>query len=314
MRKTSYEQIIEWKKRRGGHPRLGAELVFRIDTLKRSVNGISPAQSELLEFVPIRLVTILEVFVRDIVAELVDHSNYFFERGEKLAKGAKVDLAFAAHVDRNELTIGDFVAHSVSFNDVGAVFNILGSLVDDFATKLKSSHPRWTEEINSWPQTPVVRNYDDMMASLNHLYSVRHILTHELPMHVVTDKSNIENFIKATSEFILATDWVIIDVTQGSTPKTQIEMNQIAGNDLEENESILADKVNEIKSLNGLDHQKFDELQEAWENFANQQASLVASQVEGGSMQPMIWAGEKSSLLRERSSQLERIRMGWMDQ
>lgn len=140
MRRTSYEQIIEWKTRQGDHSRLGMELVAEIQSLAEKADAVVDTAYEYTNFIPIRLVTILEVFLRGQIAELVNSNESYFERGEKLVRGAKIDLAFASHVDRRELTVGDFVAHAVSLNSIESVMKIMDTLLCSFASKLKASH------------------------------------------------------------------------------------------------------------------------------------------------------------------------------
>lgn len=146
MKRPTYDQIVDWNKRRGGQGRLGGELVTQIDALRVASNAISGISPTFIEFVPIRLVTLLEVFVRGIIDELVNFNEEYFDRGVKFTKDPKIDLAFAALVNRRELTVGDFVAHFVSFNNIDAVYSALNNLLGNFTKKLKEVHPRWSED------------------------------------------------------------------------------------------------------------------------------------------------------------------------
>lgn len=313
MRRSSYKEIIDWKNRRGDGPRPAMEFIDQIQNLGTSAEVIAGVGSVYVDYVPIRLITIVEVFLREVIAELVDSDETYFKRGEKLVKGAKIDLAFAFHVNRRALTIGDFVAHAVSLNRIDDVMRIMDTLLEDFASKLKASHPKWTEEVEKWPLTPIVADYDKMMAALARLYEIRHILTHELPAEKVFSSAEVPNFVDAARKFVEATDWVVVEAAHGSIPYTQLEMNIGAGDALCKEEAALARAVIGIGKLNGVDSQDLSEVQEAWERFTDLQASFVASQVEGGSMYPMMWAGEKRTLVRERISQLDRIKKDWMD-
>lgn len=312
MTRSSYHQIINWNERRGDHSRLGFELALQVDALRADATPVTELSRTFVEFVPIRLVTTMEVFLRGVIAELINGREEYFERGEKLAKGAKIDLAFAAHVNRRELTIGDFVAHAVSLNSVDSILSVLNTLLGSFTSKLKVAHPRWSEEAEDWPLSPIIDDYDTMVASLAHLYEVRHILTHELPQIPVLDPEEIPNLAAAAKAFIVATDWVVVEALHGSVPRTQTEMNISAGNDLRHEEIRLADTLREVTEL-GVDVDALHTLQEKWTEWADMQAILVASQVEGGSMYPLMFAHEKELLTRERIDQLIRLKAEWMD-
>ncbi len=313
MRRTKYQQIIDWNERQGDHRRLGAELVHDIDRLMKEADAVSGSSPEFIEFIPIRLVTILEVFLRGVIAELIDERDDYFERSDKLVKGAKFDLAFAAHIDRRELTIGDFVAHAVSLNNVESIISTLDTLLLDFPAKLRTAHPRWTEESEDWPLRPIIDDCDLVMASLARLYEVRHVLTHELPSSPFLVPAEVPKLSKAAKSFIAATDWVVVEALHGSVPKTQIAMNLSKGDELRDEEAQLTAALDEANKLDGIDRAALSALQTAWADWADMQANLVAFQVEGGSMYPTIWASEKAALTRERIDQIERLMSEWMD-
>lgn len=312
MKRSTYQQIIDWNQRRGGYPRLGIELVTQIDNLQAEGNKVGVSDSVYLEFIPIRLVTTVEVFLRGVIGELVDKGEPYFSRAERLTKGAKIDLAFAAHVDRGELTIGDFIAHAVSFNSAESAVAALDTLIEGFVPKLKSSHPRWSEEIDTWPLPSILADYDAMMAALSRLYTVRHTLTHELPTERVLDPIEVPMLIASCKAFVEATDWVVVGCLHGSVPKTQMSMNLQAADGLRSEEEKLAIRIERSKALPGINVMVLEAVQAVWQRFADAQADLVASQVEGGSMYSMIWAGEKESLVRDRIEQLERMDSQWM--
>lgn len=314
MRKSNYQQIIDWNERHGGHRRLGVELVNEIDGLIAEANSVSGSALKYGEFISIRLVTILEVFLRGVIAELIDEKDLYFGRGDKLVKGAKLDLAFAAHINRRELTVGDFVAHAVSLNNVDSVISALDTLLVDFPAKLKVAHPRWNEESQDWPLPPIMDDYDHMMASLTRLYEVRHVLTHELPSSPFFDHAEVPKLATAARLFIIATDWVVVEALHGSVPRTQIAMNLSMGDELDDEEAKLTAAMDEVFKLQGIDRDALNALQTSWTEWADAQANLVASQVEGGSMYPMVWASEKAALIRERIDQLERVMSEWMEQ
>ncbi|AUQ65713.1 lysozyme inhibitor LprI family protein [Phaeobacter inhibens] len=313
MKRPNYQQIIDWNERQGDHRRLGVELAGEIDALMVEADAAWVSSPKFVEFIPIRLVTTLEVFLRGVIAELIDEKDVYFERGDKLIKGAKLDIAFTAHINRRELTVGDFVAHAVSLNNVESIVSTLDTLLVDFPAKLKVAHPRWKEESDDWPLPPIIKDYDQVMASLARLYEVRHVLTHELPSSPFLDPAEIPKLATAAKSFIAATDWVVVEALHGSVPRTQITMNLSKGDELRDEEARLTAAIDEAIKLHGIDCDALSALQISWSEWADAQANLVASQVEGGSMHPMVWASEKAVLTRERINQVERLVSEWMD-
>lgn len=309
MSSSHYHQIIDLKKRRGKNTPFGLE--FEIQHLREKAEAAKKFGLNFDEFITIRLVTILEVFVRDTISDLTNSREEFFERGEQLVKGSRIDLAFVAHVNRRELTIGDFIAHSVSLNSIAAIISVLDKLLENFTAKLKVAHPRWTEDVNEWPLPPIVKDFDTMMASLARLFETRHVLTHELPQMPVLDPDDMSEFTAAAAAFIEATNWVVLEALRGAVPRTQTEMNNCAFDDLRLEEARLAATLSEVEALASINLEALHALQEGWNRWADAQADLVASQVEGGSMGPGLWAYEKTTLVQDRIDQLLLFKKHW---
>ena len=60
----------------------------------------------------------------------------------------------------------------------------------------------------------------------------------------------------------------------------------------------------EIQARGELDEKKLAASQAAWDAYANSDAALHASLVEGGSMYQLIWAASKAEVTRERVNRL----------
>lgn len=152
---------------------------------------------------------------------------------------------------------------------------------------------------------PTVVDYDATMAALGRLFEVRHILTHELPSEIVFDPNDLPTFIEAVQRFIEATEWTVVEILHGSVPRTQVEMNRLAGEDLRGHEEELEAVLKRVEAHPDIDDDALSEAQSAWADFADRHACLVASQVEGGTMYPLLWASAKAALVRDRITQLK---------
>jgi hypothetical protein len=84
---ATLQNILHVRSRALGHPSLSKTKINDLANAWKSTLSTQPLAEEL---VPARIVTILEVFVRDWVEQLVDHGSSFFERAAKL----KLDLTF----------------------------------------------------------------------------------------------------------------------------------------------------------------------------------------------------------------------------
>ena len=264
---------------------------------------------EFVDFIPIRLVTIIEVFVREVVREIVDHGQPYVDRAEKLAKGAKIDFAFASNLQGQKLSIGDLVAHAISVNNLSQIIAYFDGLIPDFAKKLRLSHSRWSEDIESWPLPAIIGDYNKTIATLARLFEVRHILTHELPRQNPYEPNEIDNFLVAGREFLDATDWLVVETLKGHVPRTQMTMNVQAGETMGEMLAEMDALLDAIGQKNEVDGDLLRQSQDAWSAYAEKEANLHASLVLGGSMYPMVWASAKAEVVKHR---IEVLRW-WVD-
>jgi len=311
MRQPNPDHILEWRERRGVQSGAAFDINTRLNDLGKAWRA-SP-NLYLAEFIPIRISTCIEVYVRELVRELVDAGSPYADQVAKLVKNAKLDLAFAAHLAGKRLSIGDFVAHSVSINGIDAAISILSTLIADFIPKLKVAHARWTEEEENWPLTPIIEDYEQTIGVLDKMFEVRHVLTHELPHVPFVDELNIDGLCEAASIFVEACDWVIVAELHRSIPRTQLAMNDSASGSLEEAQDLLNSAVLAATALSGIDCDKLNEVQLLWQQFIDCEASLVASQAEGGSMYPVLLSSAKKDLVNDRVGQLRRLEDRWMD-
>lgn len=260
-----------------------------------------------------RITTCVEVYTGEVVRELIDTGGTYLESAGKLAKNAKLDLVFAAHLSGQKLSIGDFVAHTISINSIDAVMSALSTLIVDFGQKLRASHPRWSEETENWPLDPILSDFDQTIGALARMFETRHVLTHELPDHLSVQEMDPTVFCEAARNFIDACDWVVVSELQGSVPRTQIAMNIGASAKLDNASNDLKIALGLVAKLSGANIGLLEKPHAKWLEFADSEASMIASQVEGGSMYPMLWASAKEDLIRRRVSQLKHTIEDWMD-
>src|SRR3546814_898927 len=226
--RSAAKEILE-RKSRGG-TQFGRISLSHIRALQHMWEKHSNTSEDFSDLIPIKMVTLLEVFVRDAIRDIVDSGQTYIERAEKLSKGARIDLLFAAHLQGQRLSIGDLVSHTISVNNVSSIISSFDALIPNFTDQLKQSHEKWSEEAVNWPLPPLVKNYDTLIKSLYRLFEVRHIVTHEIPLKRVYAHTEIGDFLEAGATFIEATDWVIISALHGSVPRTQLSMNEDTAN------------------------------------------------------------------------------------
>lgn len=81
-------------------------------------------------------------------------------------------------------------------------------------------------------------------------------------------------------------------------------MNMAAGDELDLVAREMEQLLVSIRDRGEIDGEKLAASQAAWEAYADSEAQLHASLVEGGSMYPLIWATSKAEVTRERVNRL----------
>ena len=174
----------------------------------------------------------------------------------------------------------------------------------DSGKKLRESRELWTEDQNAEPLPVILRDAERTLSIVGRIFEVRHILTHEVPREQPFALGEIAEFLASTRDFLSATDWLLVGETKGDVPRSQMAMNMAAGDELDLVAREMEQLLVSIRDRGEIDGEKLAASQAAWEAYADSEAQLHASLVEGGSMYPLIWATSKAEVTRERVNRL----------
>lgn len=259
--------------------------------------GTGPLQIP-AQFVAIRLVTILEVFTRDWVAELIDAGDPYTARGGELVKGSlKIDYAMAQALVGKQLTFGELVSHDIPVNDIGDIERAFSSLIgESFFGKLASVTDRWALRDGEGAPKPILGDPAWARAQIGRLFVDRHIIVHELPDDRSVALEAIGDYARATSLFVEVADQYLQWLLHGDYPATQAEMNEAAARKAEVADAELRVLVGQLDPDNS--DGRLAAAQSAWEDYRLKQAQYRAGG--SGSIAPMLFADEMEKLTRER--------------
>ncbi|MDI1284022.1 MAG: DUF1311 domain-containing protein [Reyranella sp.] len=261
------------------------------------------------DFIPIRIVTELEVFARAWIKELIDHGTPYAEHAATLAKdvGIKFDYAVSQALIGQRFSLGDLVSHSVSVNSFDQLIGNFNKLLGhDFLPSLKDVHDRWSVELHGKPKTPIIEDMDAMCRHLSRLFEVRHVVVHEKPSVPVFSEGDIASFFSAAQMLIQATNERFTFLRHGLYPLTQMDMNIEAGQRYLNTKGRLAQVLAKFDKSTMPD---FDAAQEAWEAYIEAHASAVSGfgKPGAGSMASMVYSSIKQQLTDRRMKDLEEL-------
>ena len=212
-----------------------------IEDLRRDWERAGSAAQPFLDFVPIRLVTILENSVREVIGQAVDYGQPYASRGLTLIARfpAKAIVDTLPLMREERITLGDLASHGFS---TGRMDEIIGALTtifgDGFREELASIRTLWSED-EGQDLPPLI---SDMMATigcLDQLLQVRHMLVHEQPANTPYSKEDVLHFFEQTGAFVSALKWTLIGKLYGAVPRTQLAINMQSKQEMVETQAEL---------------------------------------------------------------------------
>jgi hypothetical protein len=211
--KPQIANIEAWAKRRGRNSS-SSLVISKLGDFKRLWEARS--SDEFADFVPIRLVTLIESFMQAAIEELVDHGQPYLERSGEIIKYKKIDFEYIQAISGKKITVGALIAHAISINNFDQILSTLKNILgNEFRCNLEAVHDRWAVEISGDAQTPIISDFSTMAQNLSRLFQVRHILVHEIPAEQPYKSDEIEGFFTACGEFLSAVDQIVATELRG---------------------------------------------------------------------------------------------------
>lgn len=312
-------EILEVKERNPLRHRFGS---YSLENLKSQWTKTGKNEGSTPDFYVIRAVTLLEVFTRSNIAELIDHGMEYANRAIELSKNLKMDFALVQGIQGRAITLGDIVAHNVSVNSFGQMLGHFETLLDKKPLRrlLADTVDRWATEIEKKPSEPIIRDFDVLARSLTRLFEIRHVLCHETPRKAVYAVDDVDDFLNEAVRFAKALEEVLTFEMFGLVPLTQTEMNIAASENLRKKEHELKQLLSDIRAKvkvfddarlpsgaqradgSGLDC--LDDAEEKWLSYRNAQCEFDTHLNRGGTIRPTLWAGEATRLTEIRIAEL----------
>lgn len=259
------------------------------------------------QFIAIRLVTILEVFTRDWVTELVDAGDPYTSRAAELVKGSlKIDYAMAQALVGKQVSFGELVSHEIPVNDIGDIERAFSALIDDqLFTCLEGVSDRWAITEEGKPAPLIFPNPQWARQQLGRLFAARHVIVHELPDDRSDEVADIADFVSATCQFVEAVDQYCDKLLHGDRPLTQLEMNFAAAEKAEKAEAELQEVLSKLEAEGA--NPTLAASQRAWTDYRRHQAEFRSriNDPMPGSIAPMIYHDEMERISRARIAELD---------
>lgn len=310
MARDRISELLMIKQRAGKYKRVPshADILSLKDIWEKHFKNIGPAD----ELVPIRIVTMLEVFLRHWIEKLIDHGAPYVERASKLSQNLKYDFAIARSLQGGSVSLGQLIAHSISLSQLEPIASTFNALLDqDFFIALSKVRDRWAVELEGDAAVPIIRDISEVRKTLAKLFDARNILVHEMPKLPPHEVEDVAGFLDQSTEFVQAAEELFASLIYGQYPLTQMGMNADAAKQRESAVAELESVCVQIEGASGSD--EIRNVQKLWSSFMEAEADRVTEWDLGGSIRPMIHSSTATSLIKDRIRQLTEWLDGRMD-
>lgn len=284
--------------------------------LQHDLQQAGEAAEPFLDFVPIRLTTIIEHVVRSSVRRVVDHGEPYSSRGMKMLSklSGKVIVEALLAFSERKITIGQLVSYSFSTGRLSEILGTLGAIFEtDICQEFSTISTKWTEPEKN-QVGPIISDVEGNFAAVDTFLKIRHILVHELPKDCPYSKNDMAFFIEQAELFVEALDWLVVSRLYDSVPYTQLEMNAQASDEAK----IASD---ELDALRGGSTKRFakpqtpeEEIEYYWDKFCDLSARKYAGYLDDGwpgTIAPLLYSSAFRAMTEWRIESIQRWRSPW---
>lgn len=278
----------------------------KLRSLSETEFGIS---EEFSRYIPKAVVAALQGFLRVALGNILDLGEPYLSRIAKYLKDKSrvtFDFVTVREITEKKLTLGEFVAHSLSFNNFEDVTEAFSAILNsNFLDRLKEQ---------SYPYGTLILEDEAMFfKNMDALFQQRHIFSHELADHYYLSQNDALIFIKVAEQLVEGIQQIFSLETR-KEPICQQDMNNYARERANEARKILEERINLIldvlRSKNDLTTlENYIKAHEAWNEYARLEADAYSDQCRGGTLAPLLSAGIYEYLTRQRIQTLEK----WFD-
>jgi uncharacterized protein YecT (DUF1311 family) len=265
------------------------------------------------ELVPIRIVTMLEVFLRHWIETFIDHGAPYVERASQLGANIKYDFAIAHSLQGGSVSVGQLIAHSVSLSRLDGICSVFKVLLGtDLFGAIAKTRDRWKERFEPLAGgQPIIGDVMLVRNVLGRLFDVRNIIIHEIPENKTHEETDVSEFLDASAQFLHAAEEEFVFLLHGSTPMTQAEINQDAANRHAQAMAELEALCKEIEFKTS--STEIHDVQGVWLAFKEAEAERITQRQLGGSIRAMVYSMAAAEITRGRLQQIKDLEEHRMD-
>lgn len=313
MARDAIKEIMELKSRNEFADKHQFYLrLYSLQELLKNNSNKGHLSEEVFKYIPIALVACMEGLFRSLYAEIIDYGEPYSNNVEKFNNSnKKFDYNIVNAIQSKKLTIGEFISHTLSCNNISDIDNNISILLGiKFLHELNNFETQSIFDEQRLINSSFKNNANEILKSVVTVFELRHIFCHEFGTKVEINEDIIQEVFSNTKIFLENTTDFIHYKLYPDAPETQTDMNIHAHNEFDQIEIKLEGYISKLINKDFTDMLDFDKdlFKESilkWKKYRESEAKYKSSVVEGGSMQPMIYSMSMHTTTLRKIKELE---------
>ena len=278
----------------------------RLAKLKNLLAG--PEDEEINRHCIVSAIACLQSYHRALIVEITEESTDLKRRACQLLDEKFLLEEMVRLVDEKSVRIGELIAHSAPCNRVSDLVKWLNHMFDcDIKIALAAAVSSFDTRDGNQAGPKIIENVDEMFATLEQAFRLRHILAHEAAETLTISRLSARGSVEAVSAWIEGMTSVLWATIYRDSPLTQLEMNMRAYEVVRADRSELAKMLRAARAYleTPEERTRFKRAHEAWSQAELLWVRFAYTEREG-SMSRAVGGWERSALLKQRTEAIER--------
>ena len=194
------------------------------DVIEKSINKLS--SDDLLYYYPVRNVAYIQSFFRGMVSIIIDSDPKYLDNASNILSSnqKKFDFESVKALYGKKLSIGEYIAHTVSLNNLDTYYAVISELL---ATKFKEDIAK-AKANKQTRKVLIINDIDKLSSCIQQNFGLRHQICHEVNVsyqnEIILEKTFVERSLNSTKQLFVASLAVLYDILYPDSPKNNVEM------------------------------------------------------------------------------------------
>lgn len=295
------KKLIEFQRTKS-HGKSGViNRLFILKTFLESLNKKAYIDFELLDLIPVAIVSAYESFFKFVFANYIDNEEKYLNRSILLinAKGnLELDFDVLKGIKNNKISIGELISLSLKYSTSEIISNNISKLrsektSENFYSRLKriSSKDLYDQNKEVSEIKEFISYPDKHIAAFKTVFDLRHKYIHEFIGFDGLEYDEVIELLNLNINFMKAVERMVWEDLFSNMPITQTAMNQKA----KKESDTLSEELNSIYSeyenkLQKKELKRFRKITKDWEKIIGTTSIFFADNyVVGGTMHPYVY-------------------------